>query len=266
MKSVVLAHVVPVMLLLFGHRGFSQSVIFREDFEGSFPGSWIVADANPEGLFDAYWDIVNVTEFGTPPLRPAGQFVAYCAGVGYGGFETTPLYQDHMAAVMQITVDLRGYTSASLSFWQSIPSIEEGPDTCVVSIDDTPVYFRSTDLFPWTQETIDLTPYVGSTRTLGFWFISDESVPAEGWYIDDIVVTGNSGVTQPQLSGPAWATNTFTVNVSTQAGLSYHLEVSSTLAPDSWTTVQTLPGTGQPIQMIDSNAGPGAGFYRVRVE
>ena len=42
----------------------------------------------------------------------------------------------------------------------------------------------------WVQETMDLTPYTGNKILLGFRFKSDEAVNEEGWYVDDISVSG----------------------------------------------------------------------------
>jgi hypothetical protein len=96
-------------------------------------------------------------------------------------------------------------------------------DACFVAIDETDVvYARSSPLFSWTQQTINLTPYVGTTHTLSFQFFSDSSLTAEGWYLDDIVVTGVGSAPAPQLTGPGWSQGTFTVSLSTQTGFTYH--------------------------------------------
>jgi hypothetical protein len=240
-----------------------QTVILREDFEGAFPGSWIVGDANFDGE-DAYWDDVDLTSFGSPPIRST--WAGYCAGTGYNGNAFVPEYQDDMLAIMAKTIDLRGYTSATLTFWHIIPSIESGVDGCFVTLDQTDVYAQSFPLFSWTQQTINLTPYVGATRTLSFQFFSDSSVTAEGWYLDDIVVTGVGSATAPQLSNAGWSQGTFTVTLNSQSGFTYHLEATDTLPATSWTTVQSVPGTGGVIQLADSNASVSARFYRVRVQ
>jgi hypothetical protein len=52
----------------------------------------------------------------------------------------------------------------------------------------------------------------------------------------------------------------------TAAGSIYQLEVSSTLSPGSWTTVQTgILGTGSEIEISSSASAP-FGYYRVRVQ
>ena len=251
------------IVLLSALHTLGQTVILREDFEGVFPGDWIVGDANFDGD-DAYWDDVDLRSFGSPPVRTT--WAGYCAGTGYGGTAFDPAYQDDMIGIMAKTIDLRGYSSATLTFWHIIPSIESGADACRVAIDQEEVYIRSTPLASWMQQTINLTPYVGATHTLSFQFVSDFSVTAEGWYLDDIVVTGVGSLTPPQLTNPAWSQGNFTVSLSTQTGFTYYLEATDALSPISWTTVQTAPGTGGVLQLSDSTASPGSRFYRVRVE
>lgn len=41
----------------------------------------------------------------------------------------------------------------------------------------------------WLQPTFDISRYAGQSLRVGFRFISDNSVNAEGWYIDDLLVT-----------------------------------------------------------------------------
>jgi hypothetical protein len=262
MLRTVFGLLVSIVLLSALHAP-GQTVILREDFEGVFPGDWIVGDANFDGD-DAYWDDVYLPLFGSPPVRTT--WAGYCAGTGYGGSQFSPEYQDEMLGIMAKTIDLRGYSSATLTFWDIVPSIETDVDFCRVLIDQTRVYYRDFPLASWTQQTIDLTPYVGATHTLSFQFVSDFSVTFEGWYLDDIVVTGVGSVSPPQLTNPAWSQGNFTVSLSTLTGFTYYLEATDTLNPISWTTVQTAPGTGGVIQLSDSTASPQSRFYRVRVQ
>jgi hypothetical protein len=124
----------------------------------------------------------------------------YCAGAGYWGSPFQPYYQPEMIAFMERRLDLTSYDSASLSFWHTVPSIETQVDQCAVFIDGEAVFIFS-DFFDWTQTTIDLSPYAGLEIDLAFVFFSDDSVEAEGWYLDDILVTGTGG--QPAVArGP----------------------------------------------------------------
>lgn len=178
----------------------AQTIVFRETFEGGFPaeGGWLVGDQNADGD-TAYWDDVNLYDFGTPPVR--SEWVGYCAGVGYWGSPFQPYYQTEMIAYMERSLDLTPYSAATLSFWHTVPSIEPGSDRCAVFIDGQPVFIESS-AFGWGQTTIDLSAYAGLEVDLAFVFLSDDSVDAEGWYLDDILVTGSGGQPAGIARGP----------------------------------------------------------------
>lgn len=168
----------------------AQTTILFEGFEGAFPDAWSVGDGNGAGT-PAYWDDVNAA-FGGEGAH-AGNWKGYCAGFGHGGTTDSPTYQNDMAAYMSRAIDLSGCSSATLSFWYKIPTIESCCDQAKVTlsgIDPILLWSSATPSADWTQVTLDLTPYVGSTRTLTFLFESDYSVTYEGWYLDDILVTG----------------------------------------------------------------------------
>ena len=164
--------------------------IFTENFEGAFPGAWsttppICYGCPPGGT--TIWGVVDSAFGGRGTLSGARK--AYCAGRGYLGTTSAPLYQDNMNAYMSRSINLAGYASGTLTFWSRIPSIETRYDFCRVYVDSTVVWQRDTVNTAWTQETIDLTPYVGGTHTLMFKFTSDYSEHYEGWYLDDIALT-----------------------------------------------------------------------------
>src|SRR5205823_2592389 len=86
-----------------------------------------------------------------------------------------------------------GYSAATLSFWYTIPSTESGSfDKCRVYIDSTLIFERTVPVTSWIQASFDLSGYVGGSHTLKFEFVSDPSGIAEGWYLDDILVTATS--------------------------------------------------------------------------
>jgi hypothetical protein len=201
LPATVAALVVLIMFLTGGRAAAQTNVLFREDFEGNFPqdGGWNVGDQNDEGD-PAFWDDVSLFSFGSPPPN-GSEWVGYCAGVGYGGNAFQPFYQSYMTAFMSKTLDLRGYTSATLTFWHTVPSIEAGIDQCGVFINGQAVYFAS-DAFGWTQTTLDLTAYAGTQPELAFVFFSDESIEGEGWYLDDITVAGVESGPPRVIRGP----------------------------------------------------------------
>jgi subtilisin family serine protease len=180
----------------FGVRG--QTTIFSETFEGIFPdASWSVGDANSSGV-PAFWDDVDLTFFGSP--SPRTRWAGYCAGTGHAGTEFAPLYRSSMSARMQRTVNLAGFTSAELTFWYDIPSIEEEFDFLIVEVDGSEIWSTTEATFNWTQIALNLDAYVGGSHTIAFRFFSDGSVEGEGAYLDDIVLSASGDVQAPNLT------------------------------------------------------------------
>lgn len=167
----------------------AQSTVLSEGFEGAFPGSWVVGDADSRGTVAAYWKDVN-SSFGGEGVH-SGTWKGYCAGTGFAGTTGSPQYREYMWAYMDRQIDLRGYSSATLTFWHKMPSLETCCDLGRVVIDYTNVV-RTVDTAGggWTQVTVNLNAWVGAERTLSFEFLSDYSIQQEGWYLDDILLTG----------------------------------------------------------------------------
>ena len=159
-----------------------------EGFEGNFPedNGWSVGDSNPSGS-PAYWNDVYFT-FGTVHTAHSGNWKGYCAATGYNGPTTAPLYTNFMTTYMSKTLDLKGYSSVTLSFWHLIPGIESCCDNASVYIDGGREWYRNSSVPIWTQQTVDLTYYATTNHTLRFEFYSDASINYEGWYLDDITV------------------------------------------------------------------------------
>lgn len=196
MKSKFL-YVVAVSLIA-GPLAQAQTVVLSEGFEGVFPGSWTVGDQNAEGN-PAYWGDVP-SDFGTISPR-SGNWMGYCAGVGFVGPSFAPSYESEMIAIMQRTVNLAGASNATLTFWFNIPSIEPS-DFCSVRVNGAQMWSYASETFGWQQATIDLSAYVGGTAGITFRFSSDDFLEYEGWYLDDILVTasGGGGTQQPNLT------------------------------------------------------------------
>ena len=159
-----------------------------EGFEGNFPSdnSWSVSDANATGT-NAWWDDVNST-FGTAGVH-SGSWKGYCAGYGYAGTSTSPLYQAYMDSYMRRTLDLSGDCSPVLSFWYRTPGIETCCDHMVVSVGGTVVFSNATATAGWSNVVVNLSAWAGTQPTLDFTFHSDLSGQYEGVYLDDILVT-----------------------------------------------------------------------------
>jgi hypothetical protein len=165
--------------------GRAATTNFVDGFENGLT-NWVAGDGNPSGT-TVYWGLVD-SAFGGEGTR-GGASKAYCAAFGNGGTTAAPVYQDDMSAYLSRTVDLRGYTNATLSFWSKIPSIETGYDFARVLIDTTEIWSTDRAQTSWTNVVLSLETFVGGTRSLKFEFFSDVSVTYEGWYLDDITLT-----------------------------------------------------------------------------
>jgi len=207
----------------------SQVTVFSESFEGSFPasGGWTTGDDDPFGP-TAFWNSVDAA-FGGEGTH-SGSRKAYCSGTGFGGTVANPTYQSDMTAFMSRPINLGGFSAASLTFWFKLPSLEECCERPRVLIDSTQVWTTSQAVGAWTQVTVSLNGFVGGLRTLRFEFVSDASVQFEGWYVDDILVTGTLGMGPPNdpfsnaftISGAAGSTNGTSAGATKEAGEPNH--------------------------------------------
>lgn len=164
----------------------SAATIFSDGFENGLDANWQFGD-NDIGGTPAYWGVVNFA-FGGENTH-AGTNKIYCAGIGFAGTTTAPKYQNSMSAYLLRSIDLTGYTNATLSFWFKIPSIETNYDYARIYMDDTEIWIRDRAATVWTQTNLSLGGFVGGVHTLKFEFNSDTSITNEGWYLDDISVT-----------------------------------------------------------------------------
>lgn len=207
----------------------AQVTVFSEDFEGSFPagGGWTVGDDDPFGT-TAYWNSVDAAFGGESPH--GGVRKAYCSGIGFGGTTANPTYQSDMTAYMSRPINLGGMSAATLTFWFKLPSLEECCERPRVLIDNTQVWTTNQAVAAWTQVTLNLNGFVGGLRTLRFEFVSDSSVQLEGWYVDDVRVTGVVGMGPPNdgfnnaftISGAAGSTNGTSTGATKEAGEPNH--------------------------------------------
>jgi len=100
---------------------------------------------------------------------------------------------------MTNSLDLTGYSHATISWWERY-STESGWDYCYPEIslnggstwDSTFVAKYSGANSGWGQHSADLTPILASASNFKFRFRlrTDVSVVDDGWYVDDVVLTG----------------------------------------------------------------------------
>lgn len=163
--------------------------LLAEGFEGgNFPSTWTVGKSNATSPV-CYW--APVASGFAQQTPHAGGSMVYCAAVGYAGSAEAPYYRKNMSAYMQRSINLSGLTSAQLTFWYLIPALYVNHASCSVYIDSTQVWSYSWEIAPWQQASINLTPYVGATRTLKFCYTSDSTIDYPGGcFLDDIHVIG----------------------------------------------------------------------------
>jgi hypothetical protein len=231
-----------ILLALTASRlvGLAQTAVLIEGFETAFPeyNGWSVGDANPAGSY-AYWNDVDIN-FGGEGAH-TGNWKGYCAGFGFGGSSASPIYQNEMAAFMEKTIDLRGYSAATLRFWHKLPSVESCCDLAGVWVGGTRVWSDSNPTTAWTETAVDLTAQVGAVRPLRFEFTSDGTATAEGWYLDDILVTGFAVPVNDLCSGA----------IALTSGVPWTMETSG------------AGSTGEPAPECQGNFGKGVWFRHV---
>lgn len=119
---------------------------------------------------------------------------------------------DTAGRITSTSIDLTGFSSAELSFNYYL-GVESDPDydqvKVLISQDGgtfTEIASKNDGLLnatsAWTNTTIDLTSYVGSNIQIQFDFdtIDDFNNFFEGWYVDDVVVSGSTEDT-PSVPG-----------------------------------------------------------------
>jgi hypothetical protein len=87
---------------------------------------------------------------------------------------------------------------------------------------------------------------------------------AAGWSYS-LALSGAGVILLPvTLFNPTWTSNTFSVSLQTQIGISYTLQSTSALMPANWTVVQSNSGTGGILTLTDPAAVGAQRFYRVQ--
>jgi serine protease AprX len=100
-------------------------------------------------------------------------------------------------------IDLSGFNQATLTFWTSYDfasSLEFGQLGVTTDINTPPaniptiVDYSGSSALGWEEETVDLTPYVGKSIYV-VWYYAGFSFlgPLNGWLVDDVSITGVAG-------------------------------------------------------------------------
>ena len=166
----------------------SETVVFYEDFSGSYPGNWTIGHDGGEGTYAWAW--------------PGGY--AHCYSNPSGG---QYFYPNNLSVFMERrNVSLAGYSEAVLYFYQIVQT-ESGYDVFTVNIRDQNgtwhcIYSESgmQDPAEWELVQLDLSNFAGQTGLyIQFRFDSDASIqgsPYYGVFIDNVQL---SAETKPNL-------------------------------------------------------------------
>ncbi|MBK6899496.1 MAG: immune inhibitor A [bacterium] len=103
-------------------------------------------------------------------------------------------YVNSSATYASLNTPIAMPAGAKLAFWHKY-TLESGYDYAYVQVSTnnstwTTVATYNGTLAAWTQAEVDLGAYAGQSVYLRFRLETDSSVVYDGWYIDDLVVTG----------------------------------------------------------------------------
>jgi len=166
-----------------GTKAGTPATIFYEDFEGAWPGSWIVYDSNEANGYDYWGDYYDTT-------HPAhqGSWDGYCADMG-----AHPVgcgYDDNMDAYMYRNVSLSGYSSVTLSYWYWL-SCEYNYDYLDVTYFDGSWHYidqHTGNISVWQYSSVSIPT---SAIYVGLHFHSDGSIcNYPGAFVDQVQLTG----------------------------------------------------------------------------
>ena len=117
---------------------------------------------------------------------------------------------DQNSALWSPVIDLTGVTSATLTFWQRYAFASGDQGSVWIARQQADGSWRTEARLrsvigtqpAWIQTSLDLSPFVGARIRLAFGLWSDASETADGWYIDDVVVSATDFVSPVTLENP----------------------------------------------------------------
>lgn len=226
-----------------------------------------------------------ITGLTTRPIWPQASYrqhsgvYSYKADIGPSPITTLKNYPDNTEIWMIKEINLTGISNASLTFWTWY-SMETEWDYGYVAISTNGNNWinlpgtLTTNTNPngnnlgngitgsssgWVQETMSLTPYVGSKILLGFRFKSDAAVNQEGWYVDDILLTGGGTTIFSDNSETPTAIKTLNANVTYP-----HLTIINATDPLTGTATLQYTYNIQQVSLQEDIGHPGTyiGYFK----
>lgn len=217
----------PMRLTVFADGGFSEQLDFvlplgcgiACNVEGASPDDW-THSALTESWLDN-WHVSNLRNH-----TPGGTHSFKCGDTGSGDYdnllycaETSPWFnvpiggelgfwmwidaQEYLAEASSDALDGGLIRIGQFDNWTQLEPSGGYPYQIVSTMGP---FAQGTGVFSgtcgWQFVVIDLPDSLAGPRQLRFVFGSDDAGTREGWYIDDIHVTGGTGVEQPGGSSP----------------------------------------------------------------
>ena len=151
------------------------TLVFSDDFE-SGAGAWNLSGTWALTTADSHSPGTSLTD------SPGGDYV------------------DQTDTAAELAAPVLLATGSSLTFWHRY-AIEQGWDYGYVQISAdggpwTTLATYSGTQSAWQQVTLDLSAYAGSQARIRFELVTDYSVTYDGWYVDDVQITGGGSTNQ----------------------------------------------------------------------
>ena len=173
-----------------------EATIYFSDFESDNGGL--------AGTLDWEWGVYMWSGAGcgyTPTPPPAaysgtsmwGTILNDCySNSGNGSTCTNDDIRDD--SILSLSADLTGYVTATLTWWEWLDMYTDW-DFVEIYVNGVQVhqYCPSgyTPSTAWTQNSVDLTPFVGLPVSIEFHEMATTVVERAGWYIDDLEISGD---------------------------------------------------------------------------
>ncbi|MCU0343707.1 MAG: M28 family peptidase [Ignavibacterium sp.] len=124
----------------------------------------------------------------------------------------------------------------------------------------------------WVHESIDISAYADQQFTLRFYFRSDQSVQADGWYVDNIKISIYTGAIPVELISftSSIINNSVNLNWITATELNNSgFEIQRSINMSDWATIGFVTGNGTSTEVhnysfADANPVIGLSYYRLK--
>jgi thiol-disulfide isomerase/thioredoxin len=121
---------------------------------------------------------------------------------------------------------------AQVTYYHSY-ALESNADFCYVEMNNGSPFWQTLATYTasssgWGQDGLDISGFAGQTQRIRFRLISDYDTNAEGWYIDDLVVTPYVAAVAEPGAQPLWQVGTTCNPARDHADITYSIPAGST--------------------------------------